>query len=205
MMVDFHVPCSIVMDRVWAILMVAFLSQHSFIGLCEGILNSFSNSFNQIISQIPWAIDLNSASVLCLEIILDFFTLLCHQISPYKGAISRGRPPIFFWPNPISIRESFNLLLYSLPKKQSLSWSHFQVPQYSIAYKCFSHGACIYWLTTLTMKEVWSYMTQMLDFLWRLYDKEYGKDLYTFEDILEDSPTLHRILWIQRVKGVPFI
>ena len=60
-------------------------------------------------------------------------------------------------------------------------------------------------LPHLQWKQVWSYMTQMLDFLWRLYDKEYGKDLYTLEDILEDSPTLHRILWIQRVKGIPFI
>ena len=45
----------------------------------------------------------------------------------------------------------------------------------------------------------------MSKILWRLYDKKEGKEWYRLEDILEDSPTFHWILWIQRVKGIPFL
>ena len=55
--------------------MVALLSQYSFIGLSFSIFSSFNRDFNH--SQIPKAINLNSAFILDLTTI-DFFFLLLY-------------------------------------------------------------------------------------------------------------------------------
>ena len=69
-----HVLSSIMMNRILAILMAAWLSQYNTMGCFNGTHSSSNSLFNQIPSQIPYAIARNSALAL-LRATTDCFLL----------------------------------------------------------------------------------------------------------------------------------